>query len=48
MNLHTFHPTVSLDVTVHLKIHLGLNPLGMLLAKKNRAPDEQRLKPKDI
>lgn len=46
VNLHIFHHTVSLVVTVHLKIHLGLNPLGMLLAKNNRGPDKQRLKPK--
>ena len=37
---------VSLDVIVHLKIHLSLYVLGMLLAEKNRAPDEQRLKKK--
>lgn len=48
MNLHAFHHTVLLDVTVHLTIHLGLNPLRMFLAEKNRAPDKQRLKPKDI
>lgn len=48
VNLHTFHHMVSLDATVHLTIHLGLNPLEMLLVEKNTAPDKQRLKPEDI